>query len=90
VAGDPEYHGLLASAYQRVGRHEDAARVYQGLAQLQPGIAQWWAGYGLSRDALGDVPGALAAYAQARSLGGLDARVLEHINRRSAALSAGG
>jgi Flp pilus assembly protein TadD len=89
VAGDPEYHGLLASAYQRVGRHDAAARTYQNLAQVQPGVAQWWAGFGLSRDALGDAPGALSAYAQARTLGGLDARVLEHINRRSAALSAG-
>jgi MSHA biogenesis protein MshN len=89
VAGDPEYHGLLASAYQRVGRHDAAARTYQNLAQLQPGVAQWWAGFGLSRDALGDAPGALSAYTQARTLGGLDARVLEHINRRSAALSAG-
>jgi Flp pilus assembly protein TadD len=90
VAADPEYHGLLASAYQRVGRHDDAALSYQALSQQQPGVAQWWAGYGLSRDALGDVPGALAAYSQARTLGGLDARVLQHINRRSAALTAGG
>lgn len=89
VAADPEYHGLLASAYQRLGRHEEAARAYQSLAQLQPGVAQWWAGYGLSRDALGDAPAALSAYAQARQLGGLDPRVLEHINRRSAALAAG-
>ena len=89
VAEDPEYHGLLASAYQRLNRHEDAARTYQGLSQLQPGVAQWWAGYGLSRDALGDVPGALAAYRQARTLGGLDPRVLDHINRRSAVLAAG-
>jgi MSHA biogenesis protein MshN len=90
VAADPEYHGLLASAYQRLNRHEDAARIYQSLAQLQPGEAHWWAGYGISRDALGDVPGALAAYAQARQLGHLDPRVLEHINRRTAALQSAG
>lgn len=90
VAADPEYHGLLASAYQRLGQHDEASRTYQGLSQLQPGVAQWWAGYALSRDALGDAAGALAAYAQARQLGGLDPRVLEHINRRSAALAAGG
>lgn len=90
VARDPEYHGLLASAYQRLNRHEEAARAYQALSQLQPGVSQWWAGYGLSRDALGDASGALAAFTQARALGGLDARVLEHINRRSAALTAGG
>lgn len=88
LASDPEYHGLLASAYQRLARHEEAARTYQSLMQLQPGEAHWWAGYALSRDALGDRAGALAAYAQARKLGQLDARVLEHINRRVAALQA--
>ena len=41
------------------------------------------------RDALGDVSGALSAYRQARDLGGLDSRVLDHINRRSAVLAAG-
>jgi predicted Zn-dependent protease len=90
VNADPEYHGLLASAYQRLERHEEAARLYQQLTQAQPGEAHWWAGYGLSRDALGDAAGALAAYAQARGLGRLDPRVLEHINRRTATLQAAG
>jgi MSHA biogenesis protein MshN len=82
----PEYHALLASALQRIGRHEEAARGYQALAREEPYQAAWWAGYGLSRDALGDSAGALAAYARARQLGDLDARVLEHINQRSLAL----
>lgn len=90
VEADPEYAGLLASAWQRLERHAEAARAYQQLAQVQPGEPHWWAGYGLSRDALGDAPGALAAYSQARALGGLDPLVLEHINRRSAALTSGG
>jgi Tfp pilus assembly protein PilF len=90
VAGDPEYHGLLASAYQRLGLHEEAALEYRALTQAQPGDAHWWAGYGLSRDALGDVPGALAAYAQARSLGNLDQLLLDHINKRTAALQSAG
>jgi MSHA biogenesis protein MshN len=90
VPADPEYHGLLASAYQRLNRHEEASRLYRSLTQLQPGEAHWWAGYGLSRDALGDVPGALAAYAQARQLGHIDPVVLEHINKRTAALQSAG
>ena len=90
VERDPEYHALLASAYQRVNRHEDAARSYQALARAEPYQAAWWAGYGLSRDALGDGAGALAAYARARQLGNLDPRVLEHINQRTLALQAAG
>lgn len=89
VETDTEYHALLASAYQRLNRHEDAARVYQNLARVQPELPSWWAGYGMSRDALNDVPGALAGYARARQLGGLDPRVLEHINRRTAVLQGG-
>ena len=90
VERDTEYHALLASAYQRVGRHEDAARSYQALARVQPDQAPWWAGYGLSRDALGDAAGALTAYARARQLGNLDPRVLEHINQRTLALQPAG
>ncbi len=86
VERDPEYHALLASALQRIGRHEEAARGYQALARQEPYQAAWWAGYGLSRDALGDSAGALAAYARARQLGDLDARVLEHINQRTLSL----
>ena len=90
VTQDPEYHGLLGAAYQRLGRHAEATRVYRALLETQPEEAHWWAAYGLSRDALGDAPGALAAYAQARKQGSLDPRVLEHINRRTAALQAAG
>lgn len=86
VAADPEYHGLLAAAYQRLNRNQDAAREYQALIQAQPSESHWWAGLGISRDALGDVAGALSAYSQARALGNLDARLLDHINKRSAAL----
>lgn len=90
VERDVDYHALMASAYQRLGRHEEAARGYRELARVQPDVANWWAGHGLSRDALGDAPAALAAYARARQLGGLDPRVLEYVNQRSAALAAGG
>lgn len=89
VERDVDYHALLASGYQRLGRHEEASRGYRELARVQPEEASWFAGYGLSRDALDDAAGALAAYARARQLGGLDPRVLEHINLRTAALQAG-
>ena len=69
---------------------QEASRTYRALADLQPDNASWWAGYAMSRDALGDVSGALSGYARARQLGGLDARVLEHINRRTAVLQAAG
>ena len=85
---DLEHYGLLASAYQRVGRHDAATRLYRELMRLEPHEASWWAGYAMSRDAVGDVAGALVAYSQARQLGGLPPNVVEHINRRTAALQA--
>jgi len=90
IERDVEYHALLASAYQRLGRHEEASRGYRELARVQPDEANWWAGYALSRDALDDAAGALAAYGRARDLGGLDPRVLEHINQRTVALQPKG
>ena len=86
---DLEYYGLLASAYQRVGQHDTAARLYRELMRVQPQEANWWAGYAMSRDAAGDVAGALVAYSQARQLGGLAPNVLQHINKRTAVLQAG-
>lgn len=86
---DVEHYGLLASAYQRIGRHDAAARLYRELLRVQPQEANWWAGYAVSRDAAGDVAGALVAYAKARELGGLAPNVLEHIDQRTAALQAG-
>lgn len=90
VHADPEYHGLLAAAYQRVDRHAEASFLYQRLTQLHPGEAHWWAGYGLSRDALGDAAGALAAYGRARQLGALEPAVRAHLEQRYAALQGGG
>lgn len=86
VTADPEYHGLLAAAYQRLERHQDAAREYQALVQAQPAEGHWWAGLGISRDVLGDTTGALGAYSQARQLGHLDPRLLDYVTRRIAAL----
>lgn len=90
VHADPEYHGLLAAAYQRLDRHAEASFIYQRLTQLHPREAHWWAGYGLSRDALGDAAGALAAYGRARQLGALEPAVRAHLEQRYAALQDGG
>jgi tetratricopeptide (TPR) repeat protein len=88
VTSDPEYHELLAAAYQQLGRHEEASMTYRLLLQQRPDRAAWWVGYGISREAL-DQPGqALEAYSRARRLGGLDPRLMDHANRRIAELQA--
>lgn len=90
VNADPEYHGLLAAAYQRLERHNEAMLEYQALIELQPNEGRWWAGLGISREARGDRSGALEAYGRARALGNLDPRIADHIKKRIAALQPAG
>ncbi len=84
---DPEYNGLLASAYQRMNRHADASRLYRALATSQPEQGHWWAGYAISREALGDLAEARRAYAQALRDQRLDPGVSRYVRGRLEALN---
>ena len=84
---DPEYNGLLASAYQRMNRHADASRLYRALATSQPEQGHWWAGYAISREALGDLSEARRAYAQALRDQRLDPGVSRYVRGRLEALN---
>ncbi|WP_286240537.1 tetratricopeptide repeat protein [Neptuniibacter halophilus] len=46
LKADPEYHELLASAYQQQGAYESAARVYYQLLQQNNQVPRWWIGMG--------------------------------------------
>lgn len=87
VRDDAEYNGLLASAYQRMNRHADASRLYRALASDQPEQGHWWAGYAISREALGDLVEAQRAYAQALQDQRLDPSVSRYVRGRLEALN---
>jgi MSHA biogenesis protein MshN len=87
VAADPNYFALLAVLYRGVGKHAQAAQVYQQMLKIQSGVAAWWMGLALSKDAMGESAQALEAFQRAQHAGGLKAEVLQYVLSRIAALT---
>ncbi|NOX43990.1 MAG: tetratricopeptide repeat protein [Gammaproteobacteria bacterium] len=87
VSNDPEYHALLAAFYSRIGKHGQAAQVYQKVLHVRPGVPQWWMGLGLSLESMGESARALASYQRAQRVGGLSAEVNKFVAGRIQTLS---
>ena len=87
VGDDPDYYALLAALYRTVGKHAQAAQVYQEILRLRPGVAAWWMGLALAQDAMGASAESLEAYRRAQRAGGLSAEVLQYVQTRIAALT---
>ncbi|MBI2994818.1 MAG: tetratricopeptide repeat protein [Gammaproteobacteria bacterium] len=87
MAADPEYHALAAAIFQRRGNHVEAARIYRGLLQVNPGKGLWWTGLAISLEALGSPREALAAYQHARRDRSVSADVVRYIEQRITALN---
>ena len=81
-ADDPQQDDLLALAWQRLGRHEQAVTRYRRLLQREPAVARHWIGLGLSLEQLQRPAEARAAYARARDLGGLSERLEAFVEER--------
>jgi MSHA biogenesis protein MshN len=77
-----DYYALLAALYQRVARHADAARIYQGLVEVFPGRAVWWMGLGISLQSLDKPAGALTAYRRALKAQGLQPELKKFVQQR--------
>lgn len=65
VRNDVDYHAFMAALYQRLGRHQAAARIYREIVAVQPQHGNAWIGIGISLTALRDISGALAAFKRA-------------------------
>jgi MSHA biogenesis protein MshN len=50
---DPDYYALMAAILQKQTRHSEAADLYSSLLRLDPQRGVWWAGFGISLEALG-------------------------------------
>jgi MSHA biogenesis protein MshN len=87
LAADPNYYALLAVLYRGVGKHAQAAQVYQQMLKVQSGVAAWWMGLALSEDAMGESAQALAAFRRAQRAGGLKREVLQYVQSRITALT---
>jgi MSHA biogenesis protein MshN len=88
VGDDPDYYALLAALYRGVGKHAQAAQVYQEILRLRPGVAAWWMGLALAQDAMGSSAESLEAYRRAQRAGGLRGEVLQYVQTRIAALTS--
>jgi tetratricopeptide (TPR) repeat protein len=86
LAEYPDYYATMATLYQRLGQQPLAAKIYQELLQIQPDNATWWAGLGISLEAMGERNASLAAYQKANSGDGLSPQLASYISNRVEAL----
>ena len=82
AAGNGEYHGFLAGALQRQGRHREAAEQYQAALRSVPNNAVWWMGLGISLQAEKRHAEALDAFRKARDSGALSQELQGFVERR--------
>lgn len=87
AAGNGEYHGFLAGAMQRQGRHREAAEQYQVALRSAPDNAVWWMGLGISLQAEKRNAEALDAFRKARDSGALSQELQGFVERRIAQLA---
>lgn len=77
-----EYHAFVAALYQRMGRHAEAVEQYQGALRLAGGTGAWWAGLGISQEALSRQQDATESFQRAKGTGNLNAELLAYVDRR--------
>ncbi len=81
-AENPEYLAFLAALYQRVGKHAEAIKAYNGALTLAPQEGRWWVGMGISLEAVQDWNTAGSAYRRAIESGVLDDKLLTYARQR--------
>lgn len=85
---DVNYLAMLAALYQQVGRQREAAQAYRELVQARPDRGEWWAGLGISLEALGQPAAARQAYQRAQDTGNLPAQLRKYTAGRLASLKS--
>lgn len=79
--------GLVAA---QAGRWDEAQDLLAQAITVRPGVAVWWANYGLVLESQGDVPGAAQAYAGALNLDGGLAMAMDGLLVMAETLAKGG
>jgi len=86
VAGDLEYHALLAALLQEAGNYAAAAGQYRKLLAVRPREALWWMGLAIALEQSGASEPARKAYRQALETPGLRPDLAAYIRNRLQAL----
>jgi len=79
---NPDYLAFLAALYQRVGKHAEAIKAYNGALTLNPQEGRWWLGMGISLEAAQDWNTAGSAYQRAIESGVLEDKLLAYARER--------
>lgn len=87
VEEDPEYHELLATAYQQQGNYEQSAKVYFALLEHRNNTPRWWVGMAYSLELDKRYEEALRAYRSAVQIPGITASLKTYAEQRVNALS---
>lgn len=88
LAGDSEYHELLAASRLASQKYVEALGSYQALSASAPLDARWWYGIAAAQDALGSSFEAVQSYERALQLGGLTPALRESSQQRIASIRA--
>lgn len=83
---DPDYYALTAAILQKQSRHIEAADLYTQLLRLDPRRGVWWAGFGISLEALGRTMEARSAFERAQHDATAPADLRRYAGERAAAL----
>ena len=86
VQVDSDYYALLAALYQRQGKHENAAALYQQMLKQNKTVGIWWIGLGISLEKMDKPDAARTAYEKARSSGTLAIQMAKYTDNRLTAL----
>jgi Tfp pilus assembly protein PilF len=87
---DPDYYALMAAILQKQARHSEAAELYSSLLRLDPQRGVWWAGFGISLEALGRRAEAQGAFERVRSDASAPADLRRYATERIAAMRQAG
>jgi len=83
---DTQYDELLGSLLGSAGRHGDAVAIYQDLLTADASAGQWWIGFAISHDALGNSLDARQAFERARQAPGISTTLADYASYRIEAL----
>ncbi len=83
---DAEFQGFMAVLLQQAGNHRESIGYFRKALDLDPAMANWWLGLGISLEKTGRRDEALAAFRQAREQGGLSSELQDYVDRQISSL----
>lgn len=87
LGNDPEYHELLATAYQQQGNFEAAAQTYYRLLQRNNRVPRWWIGMGYALEQAQRINDARNAYQSGLQIPTIDRGLKQYARQRIQALA---